>query len=125
MTVLIDSWAWIEYWRGGPHSAAAAKHIEGGETAVLSAVNVVEIYFWVLRHYEERRAEEKRDTLRKRCFVIPLEEGIAVSAAKTKRDLKLSLADSIILATAKDQDAKLVTGDKDFKGLRDILYIGD
>ena len=125
MTVLIDSWTWIEYWRGGTHSARAAKYIEGSETAVLSAVNVVEILFWVLRHYDEKRAEEKRGTLRKRCFLIPLDETMAVDAAKTRRNLKLSLADSIILATARAQDAKLVTGDKDFKSLPDILYIGD
>ena len=125
MTVLIDSWTWIEYWRGGVHSERAAEHIEGSETAVLSAVNLVEIFFWVLRHYDEKKAAEKRDTLRRRCFLIPLDETIAVDAAKTRRNLKLSLADSIILATARAQDAKLVTGDRDFKSLPDILYIGD
>ena len=125
MTVLIDSWTWIEYWRGGVHSERAAEYIEGSETAVLSAVNLVEIFFWVLRHYDEKKATEKRDTLRRRCFLIPLDETIAVDAAKTRRNLKLSLADSIILATARAQDAKLVTGDKDFKSLPDILYIGD
>lgn len=125
MTVLIDSWTWIEYWRGGVHSERAAEYIEGSETSVLSAVNLVEIFFWVLRHYDEKRAVEKRETLRRRCFLIPLDETIAVDAAKTRRNLKLSLADSIILATARAQDAKLVTGDKDFKSLPDILYIGD
>jgi len=125
LTVLIDSWTWIEYWRGGVHSERAAEHIEGSETAVLSAVNLVEIFFWVLRHYDEKKAAEKRDTLRRRCFLIPLDETIAVDAAKTRRNLKLSLADSIILATARAQDAKLVTGDRDFKSLPDILYIGD
>ena len=125
MTVLIDSWTWIEYWRGGIHSERAAEYIEGSETAVLSAVNLVEIFFWVLRHYDEKRAVEKRDTLRRRCFLIPLDETVAVDAAKTKRNLRLSLADSIILATARAHDAKLVTGDKDFKSLPDILYIGD
>ena len=125
MTVLIDSWTWIEYWRGGIHSERAAEYIEGSETALLSAVNLVEIFFWVLRHYDEKRAVEKRDTLRRRCFLIPLDETVAVDAAKTKRNLRLSLADSIILATARAHDAKLVTGDKDFKSLPGILYIGD
>ncbi len=125
MTVLIDSWTWIEYWRGGIHSEKAAEYVEGSENAVLSAVNLVEIFFWVLKHYDEKRAAEKRDTLRRRCFLIPLDETIAVDAAKTKQSLKLSLADSIILATARAQDAKLVTGDKDFKTLPDTVYIGD
>ena len=46
----------------------------------------------MLRHYDEGKAEEKRDTLRKRCFPIPADEKIAVEAAKLKRSLKLSLA---------------------------------
>jgi len=125
LTVLIDSWTWIEYWRGGIHSERAAEYIEGSESAVISAVNLVEIFFWVLRHYDEKKAGEKRDTLMRRCFLIPLDETIAVEAAKTKRNLKLSLADSMILATANAQEAKLVTGDKDFKNLPHILFIGD
>ncbi len=122
---MIDPWTLIEDWRGGIHSERAAEHIEGSETAVLSAVNLVEIFFWVLRHYDEKKAEEKGDTLKRRCFLIPLDESVAVDAAKIKRDLKLSLADSIIFATARAHDAKLVTGAKDFKNLPDTLYIGD
>ncbi len=125
MTVLIDSWAWIEYWRGGSRSKKAAEHVEGSEPAVASTINLTEIFFWVLRHYNERLAQEKRETLRKRCFLIPADETIAVDAARLKRSLKLSLADALILATARSRDAKVVTGDKDFKGLPDAQYIGD
>ncbi len=125
MTVLIDSWAWIEYWRGSKYAGKASKYIEGAETAVLSTINLAEIFFWVLRHYDEKKAEEKRETLKKRCYLIPPDEEIAVDAARFKRTLKLSLADSIILATAKTRDAKVVTGDKHFKGLSDTLFIGD
>ncbi len=125
MTVLIDSWAWIEYWRGGSHSKKAAEYIEGSEPAVASTINLAEIFFWVLRHYDERMAEEKRETLRKRCFLIPLDDKTAVEAARLKHSLKLLMADSIILATARARNAKVVTGDKDFKGLPDTLFIAD
>ncbi len=125
MTVLIDSWTWIEYWRGGTHSEKAAKPIEGSEAAVISTINMAETIFWVLRYYDEKKAEEKRNTLKRRCFLIPPDERIAIDAAKIKRSLKLSLADSIILATARTQNAKVVTGDRDFKGLPDTLFIGD
>ncbi len=70
-------------------------------------------------------AKEKTETLRRRCFLIPLDEKLAVEAARIKHGLKLSLADSIVLGTARSHDAKVVTGDKDFKGLTDVLYIGD
>ena len=125
MTVLIDSWAWIEYWRGGPESAKAAKFIEGSDTALASTVNLTETFFWVLRHYGEKKAEEKRETLKKRCFLVPLNEEIAVEAARLKFSLKTGLADSIILATARSRGAKVVTGDPDFKHIPDTIFLGD
>ena len=125
MTVLIDSWAWIEYWRGGSHSVKAAEHIEGSEMALASTINLTETFFWVLGHYGEKRAEEKRETLKKRCFLIPVDQEIAVEAARLKHNLKTSLADSLILATARTRGAKVVTGDPDFKQISDAIFIGD
>src|SRR5438552_17060862 len=125
MTVLIDSWAWIEYWRGGPESAKAAKFIEGSDTALASTVNLTETFLRVLRHYGEKKAEEKRETLKKRCFLVPLNEEIAVEAARLKSSLKTGLADSIILATARSRGAKVVTGDPDFKHIPDTIFLGD
>lgn len=125
MTVLIDSWSWIEYWKGSRYAEKAAEYIEGTDTAVLSTVNLAEIYFSVLRDYNEKKAREKADTVRKRCFLIPVDEQIAVDAARLKHSLKLPLADSIILATARTRNAKIVSGDKDFKGLPDTLFIAD
>jgi predicted nucleic acid-binding protein len=122
---LIDSWSWIEYWRGGRHSAKAANHIDGTETALASTVNLAEIYHSLLRDYDEKTAIEKTQTVRKRSFLIPVNEEIAIEAARAKHSLKLSLADSIILATARSHKAKLVSGDKDFKGISDVIYIGD
>jgi predicted nucleic acid-binding protein len=124
MTVLIDSWSWIEYWRGGPSSAKAAEFIEGSDMALVSTINVTETFFWVLTHYGEKKAEEKRETLKKRCFLIPVDEGIAVEAARLKHGLKTSLADGLILATARSRGAKVVTGDPDFKQIPDAIFIG-
>ncbi len=122
---MIDSWSWIEYWKGSRYSDRASRYIEGTDTAILSTINLAEIYFSVLRDYDERTAREKADTVRKRCFLIPLDEKIAVDAAQLKHTLKLSMADSIILATARTRNAKVATGDRDFKGLPDTLFIAD
>jgi len=78
-----------------------ALHIEGKENATLSTINLVEIYHWILPHYDEKTAEEKMITIRKRCFIIPVEEEIAIEASKIMHKTRMALADSIILATAK------------------------
>ncbi len=123
MTVLIDSWTWIEYWRGSRYSKTAAKYIEGDYEAIISTINLAELYGWILKFYNEKKAEEKKTTLEKRCYIIPVDTEIAIEAAKIKRTLQLALADSLILATAKRSKAKVVTGDNDFKPLKETIFI--
>ena len=123
MTVLIDSWAWIEYWKGGRLAQEAATYIEGEEESVTSTINLAEVFLWVARSYDEATAEEKVATVKKRCHVVPVERDIALEAARIKRKDKLGLADSLILATARQVSGKVVTGDPDMKGLRDVVFL--
>jgi predicted nucleic acid-binding protein len=123
MTVLLDSWAWIEYWKGGPHAKAAAVHIEGDEEAVASTINLAEVYFWILKYYDEGTAISKASTMEKRCLMIPVERRIAIEAAKARRQHGLALADSLVYATAEEVGAKLVTGDPDLRDLKGTIFL--
>jgi len=114
----------VEYWKGGPKADAAATYIDGAEAAIVSTVNIAEVYHWILAHYDAKTAEEKKATIKRRCFVVPVSEDIAVEAARTKYARKIALADSLILATAKSAGAEVVTGDANFKGLDGLIYIG-
>lgn len=125
MTVLIDSWAWIEYWKGGKLAEEAATYIDGEEESVVSTINLAEVYLAIARSYDETTASGKVSTVEKRCHVVPVERDTAVEAAKIKRKEKLGLADSLILATARQAGAKVVTGDPDMKGLRDVIFLAD
>ena len=57
-------------------------------------------------------------------MIARVDESIAVQAAKVKNGAKLSLGDSIILATARKFAAKVVTGDRELKGIKDVLFVG-
>ena len=74
MTVLIDSWAWIEYFKGGKRSQEAMKHIESEEEAFISTINLIEIYTSIAKSYTEAIAAEKIEVVEKRCYLIPVEE---------------------------------------------------
>lgn len=124
MTVLIDSWAWIEYWKGGEAARRAADHIEGSEEAVVSSLNLAEVYFWVLKHYGEETADAKLATLRRRCHAVVSDGDIAIAAAKLKAAHGLGLAESFVLATARSSHARVVTGDPDLKKFKDVVFIG-
>ena len=51
-----------------------------------------------------------------------MDSGIALDAAKFSIELKLAMADSIILATAKKYNAVLYTQDADFQGIASVKY---
>ena len=124
MTVLIDSWTWIEYWRGGSRARDAADHIDGDEKALVSSVNLAELYHWVLSHYDEKVADEKRSTIERRCLVVPLDADLAIDAARLRRAERLALADSVVLATGRRFAASVITGDPDFRGKRGVVFLG-
>ncbi len=125
MTVLIDSWAWIEYFKGSKAGAKARKVIDNDEEAIISAINLAEVYRWTLQFYDEKTADEKIGTMRKRCFVIPVNDEIAIESAKLKHELRFGLGDAIILSTARGENAEVLTGDPDFKDLENVIYIGN
>lgn len=55
--------------------------------------------------------------------VVDLDSSIAISAAKLGAELKIPMADSIILATAQIHNAIIWTSDKDFKGIKGVKFV--
>lgn len=55
--------------------------------------------------------------------VIEFDRKIAIDAAQISLDLKLAMADSIILATTREFDATLWTQDAHFTGMDGVKYI--
>ena len=55
--------------------------------------------------------------------LIPLTESIALLAADLSLQYGLAMADAIVYATGRDQEAEVVTGDADLKGLPGVVYI--
>jgi predicted nucleic acid-binding protein len=55
--------------------------------------------------------------------VVELDASLAIRAARISLDLKLPLADSVILATARAYEADLWTQDAGFEGLGGVKYV--
>ena len=102
--MLIDSFAWIEYFMGTEMGEEVKEVVESGEQLYTSPIVIAEIYSKSLR--TDGRAEERRDFIVKRCASIPIEEEIAVEAAKIHAEAKktmndFGLADAFVLASAR------------------------
>lgn len=123
MTVLVDSWAWIEYFKGGDAGKKVKQIIEGNQQLLLATINVSEIYLFLLKNDPEN-AEDLVKFILSSSFVIPLETSIAMKASKIKHADKIGLADAIVMATAEENNATILTGDEDFKNLKNVIYIG-
>jgi len=54
--------------------------------------------------------------------VVDLNTSIALLAAKLSTEMKLPMADSIMLATAREFQATLWTQDADFEGIEGVHY---
>ena len=126
MTVLIDSSAWIEFFGFGKNAKKFLKYIEKArpESHVTSAIVLYEVYKSVKGKAGEKQALQKIGDITNNTTVIDVSSKIALAAADKSLELGLAMADAIILATARSLGATLVTGDKDFKGLPDVVYIG-
>lgn len=119
---VVDSSAWLEYFAAGPNATRFAGPIESVATLLVPSIVVVEVTRRVLQHAGEDGALQAAALLHQ-GRVIPLDGALALAAARIGFDHKLPLADSIILATARQHDATLWTMDADFAGLANVRYI--
>lgn len=120
--ILVDSSGWIEYLADRPKAGAFARYIEGEEPLVSSVIQVYEIYKVIRRDISEERAIESVSALHG-TLIEPLAESLALEAADLSLEHGLAMADAIILATAVQHHAELVTADADFEGLPGVTLI--
>jgi predicted nucleic acid-binding protein len=119
---LVDSCGWLEYFADAPNANFFAKPIEDIENLLVPSLCILEVFKSVLRQRGEDAALQAV-ALMKQGRVVDLDASIALRAAKVSLEYKLPLADSIILATAKANDAIIWTQDIDFKGIDGVKYI--
>jgi predicted nucleic acid-binding protein len=118
---VVDSSAWLEYFANGPNASIFAEPIEQVETLVVPSLSLFEVFKRVLQQRDENDALQAVMVMQQ-GGVIDLDASLAVSAARLSVEHKLPLADSVILATAREHDATLWTQDADFEGLENIQY---
>jgi len=119
---VIDSSAWLEYFTNGENAEFFAPSIENPENVLVPTISLFEVFKRVL---VERNRDDALEAvaLMKEGRVVDLDDSLALLAAELSVELKLPLADSIILATARECSATLWTQDAHFKGLDDVKYI--
>ena len=119
---VVDTSGWLEYFADGENAAFFAPAIEDIEHLVVPVINIYEVFKKVLQNQGLAMAEIRVADLVK-GEVIELSTSLAMSAALLSAELKLPMADSIILAIAKETNATLWTQDEHFRDLPGVHYI--
>jgi len=119
---VIDSSGWIEYFDDGVNADFFTAPIQDVENLLVPAICTYEVF----KRVSMNRGEE--DALRAIGFMssgreVDLNRELAVSAAQISLELKLAMADSIILATAQSLNAVLWTQDEHFKDIPGVNFV--
>jgi len=119
---LVDSCGWLEYFADSPYADFYSTAIEDTGNLIVPTICILEVFKRVLQQRGEDDAIQAA-ALMHQGQVVSLDASIALRAAKIGHELKLPLADSVILATAQAYGALVWTQDSDFKDIDGIKYI--
>jgi predicted nucleic acid-binding protein len=119
---IVDSSGWLEYFAEGVNVDFFAPVIENNDRLLVPVITLYEVFKRVLQQRSEEEALQAISIMQQ-GQVIDLNTEISINAARISFDLKLPMADSIILATSILYNATLWTQDGDFKNVRDVKYI--
>ena len=122
---VIDSSAWVELIRGTEKGGRIKQVIENSQIAT-SIISIAELSDKFER--DEQKFEQAFKSIRNSAAILPLTIEIATHSGKLKKMIrtennKFSLADAIHLATALSQNAKLITTDSDFAGIKEAIVL--
>ncbi|MFB6115370.1 MAG: PIN domain-containing protein [Candidatus Nanohalobium sp.] len=115
--VVLDTYAWIEYFRGTEQGEEVREYIEEDYELLLPSIVVAELHDKYTRNSMEGRWDNRKNFLKLQAETQKLNFETAEKGAELKWELRkeyddVGLADAVILAHAVQSGAKLVTGDK-------------
>jgi predicted nucleic acid-binding protein len=122
MTHVLDSSGWVEYFVNGANAGVFAMPAQDVENLIVPTVCLYEVFKRVLLELGE---DDALATIGQMSLgeIVDLDRNISIHAAKISLELKLAMADSILLATARQYTATLWTQDEHFKGFDGVKYI--
>jgi len=125
---VLDSFAVIAHLqgeaRGGPVRSLLAALREGRARVCMSVINVGEVIYRARKQHGVDLAEEALRFIRSLSIELhDVDLDLTLAAAELKAEHPIAYADAFAAALAQKLDAKLVTGDPEFKLLEDIISI--
>ena len=120
--ILVDSSGWIDFFTDGGNAAKYGSYLENLSEVVTPMIVLYEVYKLVKRERTEEEALLAAAQIQK-TRIVPLSDSLALAAADVSLEFRLAMADSIVYATARAEDAELVTSDSDLRNLPGVTFL--
>ena len=118
---IVDSSGWLAYFADEPNAKHFLIPLNDTASLVVPTLTIYEVFKVVLRESSENEALQAAVAMRKGT-VVDLTVSLAIASSKLSLEHNIPMADSIILATAKEFEATIWTQDSDFKNIGDVKY---
>jgi predicted nucleic acid-binding protein len=118
--IVIDSSGWIEFFADGPHAEEFAARLRNPASILTPTIAVYEVYKWIKRERSEEEALQAVAAMKK-TRIVDLSEELALTAADLSLSHNLGMADSMMLAVARANNAQLATTDSGFDGIDGVI----
>ena len=118
---VVESSGWLEYFANGPNADFFAPAVESVSELIVPTLNLYEVFKRVLQQRGEGDALQAVAVM-VQGTVVDLDMDVALGAAKLSIDLKLPMADSVMLATTRRYGATFWTQDAHFDGVQGVQY---
>lgn len=121
MKCIVDTCGWIEWLTNSKLAASFEPYLNKSSELIIPTLIQYELYKWVCRERNATLALEIIG-LTENGLVIPLDTGLSLYAADISKEYGLAMADAIVYATSRNNDALLITSDKHFKTMPHVKF---
>lgn len=119
---VVDSSGWVEYFMNRANAKFFAPPVQDLDNLLVPSICLYEVFKRLKLDIGEENALQAVGIM-SHGRIVELDRKIAIDAAQLSLERKLAMADSIILATAHENDATLWTQDAHFKGMDGVKYV--
>jgi predicted nucleic acid-binding protein len=134
LKIVMDSYAWIELFLGSEKGKKVVEIVSSADEVITPDLVLAEIGRKYIREgANEKEVKNRLKFIEENSIVACLDADISIEGGKAYLELlekskkerknKPALTDSILLALARKYSAKIVSGDKIFEGMKEVILI--
>lgn len=129
VTMLLDTWAWMEFFHEAKFSHRVARVLDEAPTIYTCPTVVAEVFVNAARRSDEAMARRLAKRVVEEAVLLPHDEAEALAAGpiyvtQRRKSKDFPMSDAFVLAAARGHGTRVLTGDPHFKGLPDVEFLG-